>query len=110
MQVASAQAELSQKVLLVPAAPSSLNASLSLGAIGIMVGCPLLALCPPKPESFHHHCPAGCHNACLHHLHLCFPLQVPVFAYLHPSCAGQLSQGQFPLLTGRVQQAVVMIV
>lgn len=39
MQVASAQAELSQKVLLVPAAPSSLNASLSLGAIGIMVCC-----------------------------------------------------------------------
>ena len=37
LQVASAQAELSQKTLLVPAAPSSLNASLSLGAIGIMV-------------------------------------------------------------------------
>ncbi len=37
---------LSQKVLLVPAAPSSLNASLSLGAVGIMVGRPLLALYP----------------------------------------------------------------
>lgn len=34
--MASAQAELAQKTLLVPAAPSSLNASLSLGAIGIM--------------------------------------------------------------------------
>ena len=37
LQVASAQAELAQKTLLVPAAPSSLNASLSLGAIGVMV-------------------------------------------------------------------------
>ena len=46
VQVASAQAELAQKVLLVPAAPSSLNASLSLGAIGIMVRCLLLH---PRP-------------------------------------------------------------
>jgi hypothetical protein len=35
-------AELSQKVVLVPTAPTSLNASLALGAIGIMV-CPLFA-------------------------------------------------------------------
>ena len=37
LQVASAHAELSQKVLLTPMAPSSLNASLALGSIGIMV-------------------------------------------------------------------------
>lgn len=37
IQVASMHAELSQKVVLVPTAPTSLNASLALGAIGIMV-------------------------------------------------------------------------
>ena len=36
-QVASAHAELSQKVLLTPTAPTSLNASLALGSVGIMV-------------------------------------------------------------------------
>ncbi|BDA48870.1 hypothetical protein COCOBI_12-5530 [Coccomyxa sp. Obi] len=37
LKVASMHAELSQKVVLVPTAPTSLNASLALGAIGIMV-------------------------------------------------------------------------
>ena len=41
--MASAQAELAQKTLLVPAAPSSLNASLSLGAIGIMASPGILS-------------------------------------------------------------------
>ncbi len=40
-------AELSQKVVLVPTAPTSLNASLALGAIGIMVHpfhCSIMAM------------------------------------------------------------------
>jgi hypothetical protein len=46
LQVASAHVELSQKVLLTPTAPTSLNASLALGSVGIMVTTAVLvALC-----------------------------------------------------------------
>lgn len=49
VQVASMHAELSQKVVLVPTAPTSLNASLALGAIGIMVRPPAHHTCNLEP-------------------------------------------------------------
>lgn len=51
VQVASMHAELSQKVVLVPTAPTSLNASLALGAIGIMVMPPTSHPCQHSQDA-----------------------------------------------------------